>query len=1083
MELTMTESRINMLPTVSGLQSHTDTHYAFSSDSDSDTEYENYILDDDNDDDYDDEFNSLISSISENNHLANIKKNNTLLVCIKSFIFDQPKKIRHPMIQLINNFLFIYTYVNGESLERHEWDMVGCIELIEGAVQGGKRELACVIVWFLNYIIKMPVLYIFRNITIDKQLLMNDVIGCNENCFNIKYIKKYLYIEGDKNIWKNYKIKEWKDIKDYNLNEHWSNSDMISSTDVYCCLMGHIDLKNIYDALIEHSTINNNEKMKLAVIVDEADLVEPSSCNDNNSIKKDIKDTTQREQYLNMILKLSRYSLLISGTGQGAIYNSTTRLSNDEEIINNLHQVHVMKMADDYYGNMNGKINIVADQVTVWWDQERPYNIVDDYKKNMKGIIEEIENNNNPYNSLLIREELICENQAMIADLIADDFHENSIMVFNGEALIVIYPIKFHSSFKEQIIKDKRLNNTKILDLSCPTIYGINNTHFVYKIALKKHKNTNIKQFYKVFRAAQIHGSFSRTIITISGNYASRGYSFTSDNYGKYELHLTHQYSPFHSTTCNATSINQNMRIQGKYSDMGKNNMMEKPVLFTTNRVKNLLEKAYIPYINMIRNKIMNYKGHSDLTHCIESITYLQFKNNSSLKNYLPYLYPKKLMKNLKSESLYDKSHGGIRIAQIDQSDIVDISVSLEKFEKYIADLNIDKSLPVINKIKKTTKKEYIDKYGEYKYTYTDNKDEIENNGDSSVIFESREDLKKYADETKFTHKQIDKNENGFNTCIVAGKRKVYSKDDLCKEIKTHSSKANMGWSSTDPNKYTVGDTMRRLYCFYTDLKDRSTDHYFVRISKIGTKTSEKHLPIVRKRPIKKDTIIGNKHYVVENDHVIYSMFKDDYTPTKGYKETTPSEFLYISPDGWIIYYDLKLDDKQKKDAVKLKCVTTSPSDELISEIYPNQVLSASNNLYTELSCNPTQDQTLPLTVQLDKDDEIRILKEKIKLLENKNNPKKTVKSKKIKLTQCDASSVKQFIDSTFTTPDKPNRRIGINTITDKYNKWCKDKNIKPLTRNKLKIELELHGYVQEKTKGQNEYDENGYRGYNICLL
>ena len=42
MELTMTESIINMLRR-DVAKGKTDTHYAFSSDSDSDTEYENYI--------------------------------------------------------------------------------------------------------------------------------------------------------------------------------------------------------------------------------------------------------------------------------------------------------------------------------------------------------------------------------------------------------------------------------------------------------------------------------------------------------------------------------------------------------------------------------------------------------------------------------------------------------------------------------------------------------------------------------------------------------------------------------------------------------------------------------------------------------------------------------------------------------------------------------------------------------------------------------------------------------------------------------------------------------------------------------
>ena len=39
---------------------------------------------------------------------------------------------------------------------------------------------------------------------------------------------------------------------------------------------------------------------------------------------------------------------------------------------------------------------------------------------------------------------------------------------------------------------------------------------------------------------------FTETVITITGKYGERGYSFTSDDYDKYQFHLTDQYFPCH---------------------------------------------------------------------------------------------------------------------------------------------------------------------------------------------------------------------------------------------------------------------------------------------------------------------------------------------------------------------------------------------------------------------------------------------------------------------------------------------------------------------------------------------------------
>ena len=101
---------------------------------------------------------------------------------------------KKPLENIINTMLHKCRYINGESLERHNWghspiklkyvppinisddnfeaellkaldreDDKSSIELLWGDIQLGKRVQACIIMWFSVHILKRPVLYIFRN--------------------------------------------------------------------------------------------------------------------------------------------------------------------------------------------------------------------------------------------------------------------------------------------------------------------------------------------------------------------------------------------------------------------------------------------------------------------------------------------------------------------------------------------------------------------------------------------------------------------------------------------------------------------------------------------------------------------------------------------------------------------------------------------------------------------------------------------------------------------------------------------------------------------------------------------------------
>jgi hypothetical protein len=95
-------------------------------------------------------------------------------------------------------------YINGESLERHNWgnnpiklkhipkninlpsfeeellnalnledNEKSIVELLWGDIQLGKRVQACIIMWISVHILKRPFLYIFRNLTIEQKQLQD----------------------------------------------------------------------------------------------------------------------------------------------------------------------------------------------------------------------------------------------------------------------------------------------------------------------------------------------------------------------------------------------------------------------------------------------------------------------------------------------------------------------------------------------------------------------------------------------------------------------------------------------------------------------------------------------------------------------------------------------------------------------------------------------------------------------------------------------------------------------------------------------------------------------------------------------
>ena len=220
---------------------------------------------------------------------------------------------------MLQNMLDKCKYSNGESLERHNWgkspiklhfipniespdfekllllalDMPenekSIVELLWGDIQLGKRVHACIIMWISVHILKRPVLYVFRNLTIDQKQLQDDILGTENYNFNIQFIKTLFqefnnelqeyFQETNMDYWKDYKLPELKDINSNDIINKLNNKEAINSNDIFCCLMNHVQLEKINSKFSEY-IYYNNELVNITVLVDESDLMTPTSSND-----------------------------------------------------------------------------------------------------------------------------------------------------------------------------------------------------------------------------------------------------------------------------------------------------------------------------------------------------------------------------------------------------------------------------------------------------------------------------------------------------------------------------------------------------------------------------------------------------------------------------------------------------------------------------------------------------------------------------------------------------------------------------------------------------------------------------------
>ena len=900
---------------------------------------------------------------------------------------------KKPLEKIINIMLDKCKYINEESLERHNWgnnpiklkhipkniskpsfedDLLNAldledneksiVELLWGDIQLGKRVQACIIMWFSIHILKRPVLYIFRNLSIDQKQLQDDIVGTENYNFNIQFIKTLFeefnneiqeyFQEENLDYWKDYKLPELKDINSNDIINKLSNKEAINSNDIFCCLMNHKQLAKINTKFSEY-IYYNDELVNITTLVDESDLMSPTSSNDRSN-DNDKKDSTECEILLAKIYKKVKYVLHITGTAHSLLYNVTTTLSDQTDIQIKISKVHKMKRTQNYYGLFNDSISFNTTTVEAWWNykdiennkKKTRYDIVQDYNINIKYIISQIlKRKNTRYNSLLISEEKIRSNQFRLLDKIITDFTELFVIVFHGKCLRLYISKKYEKEIKRLSLWDSKQSTTSQRLWQKGGVYGeykdteksqkLPNNYCYFNIDTKI---LNIKLVYKLlrilFEKCEIHIN-NKTIITITGKYGERGYSFTSDDYDNYSLHLTDQYFVSHSSF-NCTDISQRLRLQGKYNDLELKNGFMKLTLWTTSELKDVIENFYVKFIKLIEKFIMNCKNWEDIKDLLENKIF--DNGNLKFKNYMKYIDVSKKRKNLNTMKRYEKKMDGYSLINIDDMNDYQISKWCEEF-----------NLPIyicINEIKEMNKNEFIDKYGDYKPLIPEKIDkEIIDINNKEIMDNYLVD--KYPDKKIYYYKPTTEHMDrkiGINKHIL--EKKVYN------------------YGRNKPNSIT--------FIIY---KDENYGHL------VGL-TDEKILPNKTTNYLKKIP------YNIDDNKVKYSVLKQEYTNQDEddyiqYDNVLPEQYYWKTPDGWLYLYD-----KNKPEIITLEIKTPLSSKNTIQESISTKSLIYNDVLlFTNSCCEKTEKKNLRFGIK----DIFNIYKEWCKI-----NNKKKLESQKI---------------------------------------------------------------------------------------
>ena len=883
---------------------------------------------------------------------------------IEIFYKKRNEIFKKPLEKIINSMLDNCRYINGESLERHNWgnkpiklinipldinsnsfedDLLNAlnieeneksiIELLWGDIQLGKRVQACIIMWISVYILKRPVLYIFRNLSIDQKQLQDDISGTEKYNFNIQFIKK-IFEEFNKEIntylhetnidyWKEYKLPELKDINNDDIINKLSNKEALNSNDIFCCLMNNTQLKKINNKFNEYIAYNK-ELIDISVLVDESDLMSPTASNDYSN-EKDEKDSTECERLLSTIYKKVKYVLHITGTAHSLLYNITTRLKKDNNIQIKISKVHKMKRSDDYYGLFNNRINFNTKIVKAWWDNKTDdkeenkkrikYNISKDYNLNIKNIIEEILKRPKTikYNSLLLSEEKIRSKQFDLIKEIIKDFQNLFIVIYHGGCLKLYLSKDYEEEIKHWSEWDFNKSSSGKRLWQKGGIYGssndFENNYCYYEIDTKI---INIKMIYKLLRILFKETNISlehKTVITITGKYGERGYSFTSDDYNTYSFHLTDQYFVSHSSF-NCTDISQRLRLQGKYNDYEIKKGLIKLNLWTTKDLEDVIQNFYVKFIKEIEKDIMSCQKWEDIKDLIENII-----DNGELKfgKYMKHIDVSKKRKNIKIKTYFDKKEKAFKLLNINNMTELEISEWCKK--ENLPNYNEN----CINEIKTINKEEFTDnkfKKAGVPIKITLNQSNLDKLNDFHEKYQNKNNIAKLSPENReeFVSCIKDAFPKNFSGKNLINKKMINKFDPKYEIINIKEHIKNNKPKNPDKNCENSNDYI--IYIILDDIPEwncKKCDCFILYYTNdyIILDKSEGSI-----NPFKNNNIF----ITIDNIVKYSSILKDN-------KLLELNQYYWKTLDGWLYLYD---ENKKKNEMTSLSILTSQSENEVI---------------------------------------------------------------------------------------------------------------------------------------------------------
>ena len=593
---------------------------------------------------------------------------------------DKPIKLKY-IPSNIKSPLFEKDLLNALDLNENEKPT---IELLWGDIQLGKRIQACIIMWFSIYILQRPILYIFRNLKIDQTQLKDDIAKTDSSSFNVQFVKNIFeefntklqtfFNEPNKTTyWTRFKLPNINYINNDDILNKLSSEEKLETDEenqnIFCCLMNITQLEKINNTFNQY-IYNSHKLVNITLLVDESDLMCPTCSNDKTNIN-DEKDSTQCEKLLAKIYKKVIYVLHITGSAHSLLYNVTTRLNDNQSIELKISKVHKMKRSDDYFGLFNNNINFDTKTINTWWNninsstgKKNKYNIIEDYNINIRKIIYKILNRQNvKYNSFLISEEKTRVNQFDLANQIIKDFSNLFVIIYHGNCLRLYLAKEYEEELRKLSEINSQSNNTLSNVISCDVEKSENlPNNYCYFVLDTQHYN--IKFVYKILRILFEHSKINishKTVITITGKYGERGYSFTSDDYYKYSFHLTDQYFVSHASL-NCTDILQRFRIQGKYPIDDFKDQQMILTIWTTDVVEDIMKNFYMGFIMEIEKRIMKCNGWNDIKDVLENII-----DNGTLKFplYKKYLDVRKKNKNIQEHKHYNSEINGFLLIDI----------------------------------------------------------------------------------------------------------------------------------------------------------------------------------------------------------------------------------------------------------------------------------------------------------------------------------------------------------------------------------------------------------------------------------